>query len=56
MSRATQTLSRKLESSGTEGRRQLVVIPEGGSSGGVRVEIVLGPSHEEKLRESRNRE
>lgn len=41
MSRATQILSQKLESSDTEGRRQLVVVPECGSSGGIRVEITF---------------
>jgi len=42
MSIAIQILSWELETSGIERRRQLVVVPEDGSSGGIGVETTLG--------------
>lgn len=56
MSGACQILSPKLESSATKGRRQLLLVPKGGRSGNIRVEITPGPHTRRKHRKAKTSE
>lgn len=50
MSRVTPILSQKLESSATEGKRQLLVLPQSANSGNIRVEMIPGPQASRRYR------